>query len=200
MAEPRRGRRRFIGWLAGVLAIAAATHVAAIQAYPRLVMGTAWNRLSEAAGPDGLIHAPRPDAASRTVVRPSPDLLYSVCVYDLEAGPWSVKTAIPKTYMSVSLYAMNTDNFFTINDQQIDSGELRFIIVDGPVDDVRTTGRPLIVRSPTTRGIALFRYFAGGDVSDAAQIDSARRGLECGRAPQPAELGPSPRARSVSGD
>lgn len=198
MTADRRRYPAVVRWLAGVLAVAIVTHVAAIHAYPRLVMGTAWERIAEAADADGLIHAPRPDAEARTVVRPSPDLLYSVCVYDLEDGPWSVRAAIPETYMSVSLYAMNTDNFFTINDQQIDRGRLELLIVDGPVDQVRAPGRPLVVRSPTTRGIALFRYFAGDGVSAAAAIEAARRSLDCGPAHPPSEMSPSSRARSVS--
>ena len=58
-------------------------------------------------------------ASSRDIVLPSPDLLYSVCVFDVSQGPVRV-TANPqlKSYWSVALYAANSDNFFVINDRK----------------------------------------------------------------------------------
>lgn len=194
----RRGKA-VTGWLLGVLLIAALSHVAVVYAYPRLIMRGAWEAMAEAADPNGLIHAPLPDATSRTVVRPSPDLLYSVCIFDLAAGPWAIGLAVPETYMSVSLYAMNTDNFFTVNDRQIDRESLRLLIVPGAVDEVPAADGTLVVRSPSERGIALVRFFAGrGDQAD--NIEAARRTLRCGAAAHTAEMSPSPRARRLGGD
>ncbi|HZX24630.1 MAG TPA: DUF1254 domain-containing protein [Woeseiaceae bacterium] len=184
------------GWLLGVALVAALTHLAAVHAYPRLLMSGARAAISEAADDTGLVHAPRPDATSRTVVRPSPDLVYSVCLYDLAAEPWSIRLELPDSYVSVSLYAMNTDNFFTVNDRQAPGGAMELLIVPGPADeyDAATAGRPLVVRSPGGRGMALVRYFAGSG-ANAAAIEAARRTLACGPAASRAEMAPSDRAR-----
>lgn len=186
------------GWLLGVALIAALTHLAAVHAYPRLLMHGAWEAISRSADDTGLVHAPRPDATSRTVVRPSPDLVYSVCLYDLAAGPWSIRLEVPDSYVSVSLYAMNTDNFFTVNDRQATAGTMELLIVSGPVDEYESAsgGRPLVVRAPGERGMALVRYFAGSG-ANAAAIEAARRTLACGPAASRAEMAPSDRARRL---
>ncbi|WP_405225269.1 DUF1254 domain-containing protein [Lentisalinibacter sediminis] len=198
MSERRKGRSpgRLAAWLLGVALIAAFTHLAAVHVYPRLLMHGAWQAISEVADDTGLLHAPRPDATSRTVVRPSPDLVYSVCLYDLAAGPWSIRLEVPDSYMSVSLYAMNTDNFFTVNDRQAPRGSMELLIVSGPVDEYEaaTGGRPLVVRAPGERGMALVRYFAGSG-ANAAAIEAARRTLACGPGASRAEMAPSDRAR-----
>src|SRR6056297_2485823 len=152
MSERRKGRLRggLRGWLLGVALIAAFTHLAAVHAYPRLLMHGAWEAIARSADDTGLVHAPRPDATSRTVVRPSPDLVYSVCLYDLAAGPWSIRLEVPDSYVSVSLYAMTTDIFFAVNDRQATGGSMELLIVSGPVDEYEpaTGGRPLVVRAP----------------------------------------------------
>jgi len=194
MNERRTGT--LTGWLLGVMLIAALTHLTVVYAYPRLVMRGAWEALSRVVDDNGLLHAPRPDANSRTVVRPSPDLLYSVCLFDLSAGSWSIRLEVPDTYMSLSLYAMNTDNFFTINDRQTTGGEVEVRIVSGPVDETGAEGQPLVVRAPGERGLALMRYFAG-DGADAEAIEAARQTLACGPAVSRAEMAPSDRARHM---
>lgn len=198
VSERRRSPRGAFAAVLAIAVVAAVTHVAAVYAYPRFAMHTAWERLSAAADADGLVHAPRPDAALRTVVRPSPDLVYSVCVYDLARGPWSIRLAVPDTYLSVSLYAMNTDNYFTVNDRQIAGRELELSIVSGAPGEVAGDGEPLVVRSPGTRGIALIRYFAG-DGEQAEAIEAGRQTLRCGPA-HAAEMAPSPRERRLYGE
>jgi uncharacterized membrane protein len=184
------------GWLLGVALIAVLAHLAAVYAYPRLVMRGAWEAMSLAVDERGLVHAPRADAASRTVVRPSPDLVYSVCLFDLAEGDWSIRLAVPDSYMSVSLYAMNTDNFFTVNDRHAAGDAMEVRIVSGAVDETGAEGRPLVVRSPDERGIALVRYFAGSG-ANAQDIEAARRTLACGPAGRRAEMAPSDRARRL---
>ena len=46
-----------------------------------------------------------PTANSREVVRPSPDLMYSGCGYDVTYDPLVIKTDIPNTYWSISFFS-----------------------------------------------------------------------------------------------
>ena len=94
-----------------VLVSAVVVHLAVILSTPNLLMAVAFKRLSA----DGrivnhMIHPPRTTEVSRAIVRPSPDLAYSSCAYDLSKGPVRVKTAKASNYMSVSVYAANSDN------------------------------------------------------------------------------------------
>ena len=72
-----------------------------------------------------------PTANSRDVIRPSPDLMYSGCGYDVTYDPLVINTDIPSSYWSVSFFSQNTDNFATINEQN-ESGENLKIYLFGP--------------------------------------------------------------------
>lgn len=153
-------------------------HVGTILAAPNAIMHVAMKRLSE----DGkLVNAfrfsDRTSSASRWVVRPSPDLAYASCVYDLSNGPILVE--VPATpgggYVSVSVFAGNTDNVAVMDSGQSPKG-IRFIL-QKERKLVHPSDMPVIY-TPTTRGIILDRRLAPTQVAfDAA--DKARRKDSC---------------------
>ncbi len=161
-------------------------HLATIWAAPRLIMQIVMN------GPHAQTlnmhnHAAFSEpitAASRTVVMPSPDMLYSMCVFDLSNGPVQV-SANPqlKSYWSIALYAANSDNFFVINDQQAG---------DVPVDlwlvapDATPPAKPgtvpagsKVVMSPSTQGFLLMRVLTGNYQAEKSVVEPARHTLRC---------------------
>ena len=71
-------------WLAATLATALLVHFGTLYALPRLVMRRALKTMGEA---NSMHFGTRPTAASRVVVRPSPDILYASCPFDLSSGP-----------------------------------------------------------------------------------------------------------------
>jgi uncharacterized membrane protein len=147
--------RRAAGWLGLTLAVAAIVHLATLHALPRFVMSRALARM----GPPNSIHfGRRPTAASRGVVRPSPDILYAVCPFDLSNGPLLVAARIPhSTYFSISAFDSATNNFFVLNDRQVPGDSVEFLITDRSAKPPRTPSARAIVRSPTRRGLVLFR-------------------------------------------
>jgi uncharacterized membrane protein len=55
--------------------------------------------------------------ARQPVVRPSPDLAYSSCPYDLSNGPIAIDVApVPGRYTSLSIFDAATDVIFVRND------------------------------------------------------------------------------------
>jgi uncharacterized membrane protein len=157
--------------------VAAISHVAVIVAAPYVLMRGAMTRVSR----DGTVinawnHGKRVSEKSRRVVRPSPDLAYSACVYDLSAGPIRVTAAAWDDYMSVSAFAANSDNFFVINDREAPSGVDFTLIRAG---DDRPSDAALIVESPSTRGIILQRRIAPTE-ERFARADAARKQDVCG--------------------
>jgi uncharacterized membrane protein len=159
-----------------VAALAAVTtHAAVIYAAPYALMSVAMKRL----GGDGhavnrWAHGPRTTERSRGVVRPSPDLAYSACVFDLSNGPVRVTAAPWRDYWSVSVYAANSDNIFVANDRRYPRG----------VDLMLTRGKDaappgvLTVRVPSERGIVLARRLAPTAEAFAA-ADASRQGDRC---------------------
>ena len=164
-----------------LLATAVAVHLLAVWAAPRLIMqvllngpaAKAMDMRNQAAFP------PPVTAASRSIVLPSPDLLYSVCVFDLKDGPLRV-TAHPqlKSYWSIALYASNSDNFFVVNDKQA---------ADKPIDLWLTppgeTSAPPAgstpVATPSTQGFLLMRVLTGNYEAEKSVVEPARRTLNC---------------------
>ncbi len=156
-----------------VAAIAAGAHIAAVWLLPRaLMLGPIGLPLEEGAGINGIYHAPRADSRWRSVVRPSPDLFYSLCSFDLSQGPVRLRAEVPQTYWSLSLFAANSDNFYTLNDRQAGSGSLEITLTDRPDSPAGA------IYSPTTRGVAVFRTLITGE-EQLAQLDALRRRAAC---------------------
>ena len=149
------------GWgkyIIAALLVAVVVHIAAIFTLPNLLMNTALQRLS-AGGHYNVWHlGERVTAASRSVVRPSPDFAYSACAYDLSAG--SVRIRVPpwRDYWSLSLYANNSDNYFVLDDREAQSGANIVLMRAGSTPPDHETAT--IVQSPSARGIALIRRLA----------------------------------------
>ncbi len=149
--------KRWIVRIATILVLSAVFHLIAIMIYPYGVMLA----LSQKSKKDGrevntFYHAPPVTSASRHVVRPSPDLLYSAAAYDVSKAPLKITAPVPETYWSLSFFAANTDNFFVVNDRELDSGKAEFLLA-GPDTPVPKGGNARVVTAPTDRGVVLIR-------------------------------------------
>lgn len=170
-------RRWLLPLLCGLVAALVAYQVA-LTATPRLLMAAALRRVGQAGGVNALRHPPMPTAASRTIVRPSPDLVYSSCLFDLSDGPVLVEVApVPAPYWSLSLFDERTDAVFVRNNRDSGGAPIRVAILragqaaPAGVEAVRVEGY---------RGIALIRMLVGSR-ADYPAIDRARRASRCVR-------------------
>jgi uncharacterized membrane protein len=164
--------RRRIGL---VLLAALASHAAALVWVPRAIFTSVVGRPFEGGGPNELGHRelPRPGMGAWG---PSPDLLYSKCVYDLSAGPLRVTTPVPDGYWSMSVYAENTDLVAVVNDRELAEHRLDAVLAlagQGTPAGVR------VIRVPTARGAAFFRTLVS-DPAQEASLDALRRQGSCG--------------------
>jgi len=171
------GRGRFL-WIAATLAVAALVHLASLYLLPHLVMARA---LSLMGAPNTIHFGKRPDAAARGVVRPSPDLLYATCPFDLAKGPLRVTARVPHaTYWSVSAFDADTNNFFVKNDRQVTGDTIELLLVQRgkawpPLDNALER---VILFPPTEKGLILFRTLIDDDRHLAA-LDAIRRQARC---------------------
>lgn len=169
---------RWIGWGVFTLAVAAAIHWAAVAFTPDFIMSRAMSGMATK-GVNTITHTERATAASRRIVKPSPDLLYSHCVFDLSRAPLKVTTAAPAdTYWSVAFYADNTDNFFVLNDTQA-QGRPTTIVLIGPGRIVPPQAEGVyVVSAPSMKGIVLFRTLIADDAREP-ELDRQRRAASC---------------------
>jgi uncharacterized membrane protein len=176
-------------WIVAALAIAVAVHVASVWYLPHFIMHQAMAQMGTV---NAIHHQPRVTADSRGVVRPSPDLLYSACPFDLTNGPLLVTAPVPQgTYWSVSVFDADTNNIFALNDRQVRTGRVMLQVVrrNGTMADFLSKANepPLTYKdvfSPTTHGLVLFRTLIS-DEKDFAKIDAVRRQANCKLLTQP---------------
>lgn len=146
-------------WIFICLVTALAAHAAIILAAPYVLMHGAMKNISRNfSRVNQWTHAPRTTEASRRIVRPSPDIAYSSCVFDLTEGPVRLTAPPGDSYVSLSLFQANTDNFFVLNDRSMGAQGAEIVLVKQGAPHPKGDFR--IVESPSAKGIALQRRLA----------------------------------------
>jgi uncharacterized membrane protein len=164
-------------WIGAAIVLTLIVHILTVLLVPPSVMTLAMMRMADADADNRVLHTPPPDASARTVVRPSPDLAYSICLFDMSKGPMLVKAAVPETYWSVSAFAHNTDNFFVVNDQQV-AGETLELLIRREEDEVTGFDGIPVSFAPTDKGVVLMRMLVT-DRENYLELDPVRRNATC---------------------
>lgn len=176
-------------WLYRILALLITSilvHLLVVWAAPRLIMHVLMNgSVAKTLDMNNKAAFPPPvTAQSRSVVMPSPDLLYSVCAFDVSQGPVRVR-ANPQlsTYWSIALYANNSDNFFVINDRNANGQavDLWLVSKEANVGGIPTPSGSTVVITPSTTGFLLMRVLTGDYELEKATVEPARRTLSCSK-------------------
>ena len=152
--------------------------IVVIWQLPSFIMTKLMDRVTEQSE-GGRLASPLPDDKARSIVLPSPDLAYVICIYDLSKGPLTVSFNPPDLpYWSVAAYADNTDNFAVVNDRN--AGEMRSLVLVSPsqptplpVPDRRT------VQAPSDRGVVLFRGLMPN--RDTALLKQVQSSVTCNK-------------------
>ncbi len=175
-------------WLVATLIVAAVVHMGSLRALPRVVMARALARI----GPSNVMHySERPNASSRLVVRPNPDMLSAFCPFDLSKGPVKLTARVPhSTYWSVSAYDAATNNFFVRNDQQIAGDSIEVVALRRGMKLPPLGGAPeqAILISPTERGLFLVRLLIDDD-AHLATLQAIQHQATCGTVGRPGRSG-----------
>ena len=163
-------------WVATTLVVALLAHAGSTWYLPRYIMGRAMEVLGAKGEANRFQEWPLADATSRTIVRPSPDLMYSVCLVDVSQGPVRIHAPASAPYTSVSVFAANSDNIFVMNDQALAPGADFDIWVGKPRQKVPVSAPSALLRSE--RGIVLIRRVVT-DAEQAKAVDALRREARC---------------------
>lgn len=171
-------RRWGLPLLAGLVLAGVAYHVTLVQT-PHLLMMLATHRIAGPAGYNTLYQAPLATADSRAIVRPSPDLAYSSCPFDLSNGdPLLIDVApMPAPYWSLSVFDERTDVVFVRNNISAGGKPIRVALIGRAGEGVPSGYEPVLVKGNS--GIALVRTLVA-DRAHFPQIDAARRASSCG--------------------
>jgi uncharacterized membrane protein len=159
------------------LALAALCYHLTLVATPSVLMGAAMAKLDRA-GVNRFTHGPLATDRSRIIVRPSPDLAYSSCPFDLSDGPVQIEVApAPAPYWSLSIFDQRTDTAFVRNNRDSGGKPVRIVLAR----EGQAVPRGVeAVRLGYDRGVALIRILVESRDRFAA-IDTARRASRCVR-------------------
>jgi uncharacterized membrane protein len=154
-----------IKWLLAVLLMAWVGQYGVAMLAPNLIMQTLYRGVVDQGGENSFRLTPLPDETTREVVRPSPDLFYGICAYNVENGPVFIEALVPEKYWSMQFYQMNTDNFSSFSNQRHESYRVntttKITLVSASEDPNKYQGE--VVQSPTNKGVMLIRVSAIGD-------------------------------------
>lgn len=172
----REWRERWLWPIVAAMVVALLAYNVALRQTPRLLMAAAERRLEKSGGVNRFAHLPLATSAARAVVRPSPDLAYSTCPFDLSKGPVTVTVAaVPATYWSLSVFDARTDVAFVRNNVEAGGRPIRIALVaEGQAAPAGYA--PVVV--PGGHGVALIRILID-DRTRFPAIDTARRASVC---------------------
>lgn len=167
---------RWIVPLLVFLATAAGAWHATLAAATFGLMEGAVRRLSLRAGLNTMSYGQLATPANQPIVRPSPDLAYSSCPFDLSAGPLLIQyVPVAGRYSSLSVFNARTDVVFVRNDEQAGGKPVRIAIAR---EGQKVPAGVETVRVGYDRGIALVRLLLA-EPAEIAQFDAIRRQSNC---------------------
>lgn len=156
--------RRWVGPLVVLSICALAAHGLVLHLAPGLIMARAMQSLEQRGVALHSFTAPqRITPQTQSIVRPSPDLYYALCRYDLDKAGAQLRlhmAAWPE-YQSLSFFDARTDNFAVLRGAG-KSVSVRLL----PPGSAKQQGA---IISPTQKGVILIRRLAPG----AARFDAA---------------------------
>lgn len=166
-------------------AFAALVWTVTLRAFPFALMHLAMARIGGEMPANTFRHAPPATPEQQPIVRPSPDLLYSSCVFDVSEGPVSVYVpAISGHYWSVSVFDARTDTVIVRGERHTGGAPVRLLLDRGAETDAagRLQNAAAAGFEPVAlgyaRGIVLVRILVP-DPDDLAAVDALRRQADC---------------------
>ncbi|MEY4270383.1 MAG: hypothetical protein RLZZ58_1599 [Pseudomonadota bacterium] len=171
--------RRWIGPLIAGAVMVPLAWQATLLATPYALMAAAMQKIGSGGPVNSFAFGAPATAANQPIVRPSPDLLYASCVFDVSGGPVIVEAqAVPDTYWSISIFDARTDVAAVRSARDTGGASAKLALF-------RAGQRPPVgydpVRLNHDKGIALIRVLADPRIDKSAfdAIDRARRTSSC---------------------
>jgi uncharacterized membrane protein len=168
--------RTIFRWAVFTALASALIHVVVVAVMPWMVMKRVFAETGDRSGYNRMIHAAPVDAAARMLPRPAPDLAYSICPFDLAAGPVRIVFGVPGDRASVTAYGGDTENFLTLTGADLAAGEVT-LATEAQVADLG--GR--VVVAPGERGVVLIRRLVRRP-ADWESVERERADIACGPA------------------
>lgn len=169
-------------WIFFGVLTALAVHLAYILFIPASQLKDQSAAIVDQAGANKFMIAEADNAAMAFAEFPG-ELVYAVCVFDLESGPVIMRAQVPDQYWSIDIYGPRGETVYTLNDTQAPRKQLTLELHDADPDPqaivnaANSTGRnmnAITVLTGTQSGIVLMRSAGAGPVERQAAIEAFR--------------------------
>jgi len=158
------------------LGVAVLTYQATLLATPFALMRLAAAKAGKGMPVNEFRFGPMTTAENQTIVRPSPDLSYSLCIFDVSKGPVLVRAEpIPGRYWSVSVFDARTDVATVISDRDTSAKPAMLAIIRAG-QQIPAGYAP--VRVAYDKGVVLLRILLASK-TDFPDVDVLRRKSYC---------------------
>jgi len=144
----------WIGWtLLATIVVAVIVNLIVAVNIPTAIMEETINKKFNFPSNQWVFQPPITDQ-STDVVRPAPDDIYSLCVYDVSLYPLRV-TSQTSQYWTISAFAMNTDNFFNLTNSQAKTNPVEIVLLSKGMTYTDPTGKAQVVTAESDKGILM---------------------------------------------
>lgn len=168
--------RQWLFPVVAAVAVAAGAYQATLLATPYVLMNAAIKKVGERGPENRFAFGQMATADNQPIVRPSPDLSYSTCAFNLAKGPVLIDVEpVPDRYWSVSIFDARTDVAAVRSDRDTGGKAARLALVK---DGQKAPAGYEPVRLDHDRGIALIRILLA-DPAEFPVIDAIRRKSTC---------------------
>jgi uncharacterized membrane protein len=166
-------------WLFPIVAgglVALGAYQATLLATPYALMQAAMKKIGDRGPENQFAFSPMTTAENQTIVRPSPDLAYAACAFNVSKGPVLVDVQpVPDHYWSVSIFDARTDVAAVRSDRDTKGAPARLALMK-PGQTAPAGYEP--VRVGYDRGLVLIRILVA-PASTFPTIDAIRRKSNC---------------------
>ncbi|MFP4474987.1 MAG: DUF1254 domain-containing protein [Desulfatibacillaceae bacterium] len=133
--------------------------------------------LEAAGGSNRYLHGPPANADFRAVVKPSPNLAYSACVYDVSEAPLAMEFPAHDDFWVNQVVADNTDSVAYTGLRDVGPRPSKFVLVSGDTPPTDIPGGFEVLHTPTPTGVMLLRYLVRSG-EHLEEINRAREQIE----------------------
>ncbi len=191
--------KKVLFWSTSIFLLASAVHIVTAVVMPRLerektlesiVSSVSSNQLT-------LVNSEKRDTFILQGV--PPDLAIAICPFDISAAPLSITAPLPGSYWSVSIFNLEGENIYTINDKQVGTDQFSALImreaeqIIQAEDAPQRKGEGIVIRSQTDQGIVLLRTFVP-DRAALPRVEDVLAQTHCA----PANTDPAPGKAAAS--
>jgi uncharacterized membrane protein len=149
-----------------------------LLATPYVLMSKAMERIGSRAPVNNFGFGALATADNQPIVRPSPDLVYSTCVFDVSGSPVRINVPpVPGTYWSVSIFDARTDVAKVVSLRDVGDQPVRLVLHHKDSQPKMVPGYAPVALEHD-KGIALIRILLN-DPARYAEIDAIRRESTC---------------------